>query len=607
MTVRGWKRSRANLPERDAQTSRLFEATVLPTSGMTSAPMLLADPSALINPSVQQGLSFDGGLTDYDSFNVWIIDGKLQPRGKLKEVFNTDTYFSEGAPNGAITRWALDGSRDVLITSKLSAYHLDVSNATYTPLTYASGVSNLPPSGSEIDAFFGDSVYLPRTDENLAVFTNGVDPLFVWQGSDFTAYSTLTQAPIARDVVVFDNRVVVWNIQEIGAASRYVTRVQWSVGGDPEDWNVASIGAGYEDIVDMRGAGTRVFTSDDEILLASDRELWRGRRVGLPYVFSFSPITRTRGIPYPKAALQTPFGIVWLGEDYHIYQYAGGQLEVLDGAIHDELRRIIKFPERAFFSYDPKLLRLSFFCCRQDPNAATYPTSCYCYHIPERVWTYQKLGAGGIGGAVYQWATAVPLQRIDPRATTTWQDLTGTLGAQTATYADLLYASQASTGADGRPEEVLIAARRSGGGASIGTGTPCYFDQRSLQSEVGQTYPDSLYWGAHFGPVFTGEALREQKYVQEVRLDFESNNSSDISVYLLEDAGLGSSSACSALVSLSDATSSSSNPIQSSWVTFDSRGTYFRLKLTNGRTGGDRGSAWKFVRYYVRGETEGRP
>src|SRR5205807_6895340 len=137
----------------------------------------------------------------------------------------------------------------------------------WTPLTYVSGTSAAPPSGGQNDFFFGAVTYLPRLDQNILVLTNGVDPAFAATPSQSTAYSTLTQSYIAKDVAAFDNRIFYWNVRYGSSASQLVQRLAWTTRGNPEQSDTSNIGPGYVDALDMTGFGTRIIPRLDSLLL----------------------------------------------------------------------------------------------------------------------------------------------------------------------------------------------------------------------------------------------------------------------------------------------------------------------------------------------------
>jgi hypothetical protein len=489
--------------------------------------------------------------------NCWVRDGSVVPRSRLSQ-FGTNTPTVD-VPVGAFTYDDVSGNPYPVVASKGTVSYFQ-DDGSWLSLTYASGVSNYPPSGGENDAVFGGSVYLPREDVNLGVFTNGVDPLFAWAGPSFnTAYSTLTEAPIAKDVCIFDNRPVAWNIRDLGTSNRYVTRVRWPVAGDPEDWNFASVGAGSDDLVDMRGEGTRIFAQRDQMVLASTQELWRGRKVGLPYVFQFSPINKNLGMPYPRAALQTTFGIFWLNDDYMIYLLAGEQVTPIGSAVRDTLRRSLQDPDKAFFSYDETLAQITL---HYSVTAGQYPTRALTYHLDSQVWTPHTYA--------HQLVAATPANRTSSTVTT-WQDLTGTIASQTLTYSQFLGTERANANTD-----IAVSSK---GTAYAWDGTYGTDDGSSVTAYL------------HTGALFAGDPNR-MKYADEVRLDMRADSASSLSVAV--SGNLGGSYQFTNEVAFSVQSNSSQARMNPGVA-----GTYFAMRVQSDDTG------WKLSRVFLRARDDG--
>ena len=348
---------------RSATTSTRF----IPVEGFTELPDIEAPPGSITSGQ-----------------NIWIRRGRLEPRWRLQQA--ADNILND-TPTGAFDYDDVGGARFPVVTSQDTVAFLD--NDSYVSLQYVSGTSNFPPTGGLNDQYYGTSVYLPRRDLNVGVFTNGVDPLFAWGGpSDNTGFSTLTQGPIAEDVTLFANRVVALNIRELSSSSRVVQRVQWSIAGDPENW--LGIGSGFEDLVDMRGEGTRIFSTEDEMVLASTEEIWRGRLIRGDFVFQFSPLNKEVGAPFGKAVIQTRAGIFWLGADSNIYHLQGAQLRQVGNDIQRTVRDTIANEKAAFFGYNDELQQLTFY---YSTTPTGQPDRAFTLHLKDRAkWTPQRFG-----------------------------------------------------------------------------------------------------------------------------------------------------------------------------------------------------------------------
>ncbi len=449
-----------------------------PTAGFTEQPDIAAPLGSIVSGQ-----------------NVWVQPGTLEPRWRLSIA--ADNLLND-TPTGAFLYDDVDGSVFPIVASQGTVAFLD--NDSYTSLRYVSGTSNLPPTGGEDDTFFGISVYLPRRDLNIAVFTNGQEPLFAWGGpSDSTGFSTLTQGPIARDVALFNNRPIAWNIRELSSVSRIVNRVQWPVGGDPEDW--LGIGSGFEDLVDMGGEGTRVIATEQEIILFSTREVWRGRRIGGEFIFQYSPLTRVLGAPFARAVLNTTQGIFWLGSDFNIWRYIGGQISPIGNDIQRTLRDTAQNLDTAFFSYNEELQHLTLYYAT---TATARPDRAFTRHIKDNAWTPQQM----------PFTVSQALAFNVPSSATTWGGLIGNLSVQSQSYNDML-------GLSGTPDEALLTS----------DGTTAFFTP-SADSDLGAT----VHSQAVFGGLFGADA-DNIKYSHRLRMDFRGDSASSLSVAVSGNLG----------------------------------------------------------------------
>src|SRR5207247_3619549 len=108
-------------------------------------------------------------------------------------------------------------------------------------------------------------------------------------------------------VAAYDNYLLAFNIRDPGSAqSDFVQRVQWNDRGSASSWTGGL--AGYEDLLAMRGQGTRIVTQDNRVILFSDAEIWQGYPSNFPFVFRFEPLDRSIGCPYSWTISDTPQG-----------------------------------------------------------------------------------------------------------------------------------------------------------------------------------------------------------------------------------------------------------------------------------------------------------
>lgn len=453
-------------------------ARVAPILGWTPFPDLEAPVGSLVSAS-----------------NLWVRDKRLETRHRLAALGTSNPWHD--IPNGAFPYDDIAGTTYPVVTSASTVAYL-ADGGTWTPLTYASSLSNYPPTGGRNDLYFGTSVYLPRADLNLAVFTNGVDPLFAWNGPPTTTFSTLSQAPIAKDIALFDNRPVAWNIKEFSTANRFVTRMAWPVSGDPEDWT--GVGSGTDDLVDMRGAGTRIFATADELVFGSTRELWRGRRIGLPFVFEFQPLSKEIGMAHPRAAIQTPDGIFWLHSDYMVYQFAGGTITPVGAPIQRELHETLLDRDTAFFTNHSDIRQLSLWYSAD----ANYPNRAFTFNTLNGTWTPQRTTQ----------RLAIGFSGQPSSSATTWNALVGAFAVQPFTYQQLL-------GVGTNSADAVV--------SSAGT---AYIFSPSATSDDGQPVLHEAQLGALWA-----DTPNRLKHVGQVRVDCQANSASSLSVAVSTDLG----------------------------------------------------------------------
>lgn len=411
-------------------TRQTQAGTPLPAikAGLTSEQSFL--PLGGFSPS---GNEFFGDVGSISSGqNVWTRYGVLEPRWRLSaqsfQNLSSASNIIVAFPLSTVTNPRSTGSRVLGIigfanptdggaaagmgagnvvwlvgTSNgvaISSYNTTTSNLSWfalNPIANASFGSTVAPAPSMQSSgnWRGAAVYSAPLDMNLMVLTGGIASrtsgtrLMVTSGgfyqtgpANYIPLSYLSGVtPQAIDIINFGNRLVAWGADGIPQ------RAKWHIEGDPTDWT--GIGAGSQDLTDMAGYATRAFSLTDSMVLASNEEIWRGRYVGYPYFFSFSPITRLYGMPYERATVQTPRGIFWLGKNFTIYQMDGEniqELTKLNPFLQNWLRENLRAPELAFFTYNQLLnqLRLHF-----SVSDTAYPTHSVAYDVDDQVWTHE--------------------------------------------------------------------------------------------------------------------------------------------------------------------------------------------------------------------------
>ena len=453
--------------------SNYTQERLFPTKGYTDLPDVQAGPASVISGQ-----------------NMWLWQNRLTPRPCLISTTNplSDT------PVGAMQYQDVTGVQTPIIFSRNTAAYY--AGGGWTALTYApSPTSNNPPTAGAQDKIRGTFIYLPRADVNIAVWTNGVDPAFVWKGqvSGDTTYSTMTQGFIAKDVTVANNRLVYWNVGYLSSTSQWVTTAVWSAAGNPED--TSGPDSGYQQLADMQGVGTRCFPIGDQLVVATDKEIWRSQYLGPPFAYQFVPLSRAQGIPFPSAAIQVPEGVYWLGADMMVYNipsfYWYSKIDPVGQLIQRTLHLNCPDPSTAFFNYhsDAKMLSLYY-----SDTAGQYPNRALTLNTLTGQWMPQ----------LFQQRLAVGYRAAPTSSATTWGGLTGPLTGNVLNYNQLL-------GQPG-PTDFREAVASS-------TGTTYVFDGGTVRSAFSDDGVP-MYAEAHLGPFFTGSPDR-RKFTDEIRADVQ--------------------------------------------------------------------------------------
>lgn len=333
--------------------------------------------------------------------NIVINGGHIRPRSGLSTfaghplddpVVGGDEFFDvRGNP--------FDLS---LSSSSVAAY--DASSDDWSELSYAPVDANLTPSGTSRDYWATAAVYDGQQDRELAVFTNNQNFPKFWEVdssqdfySDFSFARSFLSA--ARDVTEADQRLVWFNVEENG--TRRPVRVVWSSRGNPADYQLPPNGtAGFEDIPDMRGRGHTAVANDDDLVLFTDQEIWRGRATRDLYAFEFAPITRKVATPYENTITKTPLGIVFVGEDFEIYALRGNSsLDILSAPgreqksrLRQHLKDVVADEERMFGVYNIRERRFELYF--PDTNSTDgYPNRALYFHLENAAWSEQRFGA----------------------------------------------------------------------------------------------------------------------------------------------------------------------------------------------------------------------
>lgn len=218
-----------------------------------------------------------------------------------------------------------------------------VSANTISIMPVVTGLwSTLSRLGTKLSATSKDIVDLTyvndlANDINLGIVVNGVDtPKFfdvradalTW--SDFTAASGGANSLLsrARTVTVANERLVFANTADTAPAGVFPTRIVWSVRGAPKNFTIAS-GAGFADPSEMRGQILKLLQDQEGFVILTNLEIWRARPRPDNFAFDFIRLTKEISCPFPKTAVSSPIGVIFLGSDFDVYAIQGAQIKPL--------------------------------------------------------------------------------------------------------------------------------------------------------------------------------------------------------------------------------------------------------------------------------------
>lgn len=275
------------------------------------------------------------------------MDGKLAPRSRLSSL---GTVHPTGPVMGITETSGADGQVPLMWVSTQSQYGVIDFFGDFSAASFVSAAGfGTKPSGSYQYPDFAQiySTFDPSIRNNILIIADGsYDTLMVAgvRSGGGPEYSYLTGAPRALHVGVFDNYVLAWSIKEGSALTgiAYKNRVRWSARGDIDIWDPADPigGAGFEDLLQMHGNGSKVCTLDNRVILFSTEEIWYAIPSASPAQFQFVPLDTQCGGPYPGTIIETEFGIVFLGTDrrLRLLPKGGGLSQSISDAVDEIIR-----------------------------------------------------------------------------------------------------------------------------------------------------------------------------------------------------------------------------------------------------------------------------
>lgn len=335
--------------------------------------VLVIDPTLGYDVSKPSPNLAPGATPNADNFIM--RDGALEPRPMLSRVTGTDNNarpFGITRILGGMEAIAVDSTRYPMVssTTRLAYFAGSWSVASYVS---AFGLSD-PPAGAATDYWDWTQIFYDLQNENIAVgalTSDSRQSLYCWQiGTG--QFSTLTGAPGAKAVCAFDNYILAGNVRDTDGTE--VQRVRWSDRGSASSWTGGL--SGFEDLLDAKGAITRLAAREADVIVFTESEIWHGTPIDFPFTFKFSRLDKTVGCPYPWTIDTTSRGIVFLGDDFQLYLLPkeGGAAQPVGQTIRRSVRDTIVFPGRSFGVYDPYAGQYQFY----------YPQSGASENLPMR-------------------------------------------------------------------------------------------------------------------------------------------------------------------------------------------------------------------------------
>lgn len=410
---------------------------------------------------------------------------------ELVGVTNTRTPIASGT-----TRWAVHGQA--------------ATPNGWSVLSYVSsyGLNDPPSLAAGTDYWDFSQTYYAARDQNLAIGAAGsYQTLYVTQ-SDTTTFSSLTGAPRAKYVATLNDYVVAFNMKD--GNGTYVQRVSWNDRGSASSWTGGL--SGFQDLLSMKGAGTRAFVQDNKLMLTTDAEIWQGVPADFPFTWNFSPYDTTRGCPYSWTVSNTPLGTMFLGKDYQVYLLpkGGGQATPIGQRLHRTIRNSIDNPWRAWAVYDNTYSQYQLYYAIK--GGSGYPQRAVYLDIGAGSWAPQSFDRSG--GAIS--LTRGAEINVSSSATT-W----GGLQAAGLKWSDLNM-SWAELGGTSEARAILT-------GSSAGT---MYYFNSAATSDNG-TPVESRWQSTGLG----GEDPSTQKTVREFRVDYQGDSASSLTVRFSQNLG----------------------------------------------------------------------
>jgi hypothetical protein len=313
-------------------------------------------------------------------------------------------------------------------------YKRDPSTKEYTAL-------NTTPYTGDEDALFSSVVTLSSAGASLFVYTNGVDRVQKWDGTNApSALGGWTTSPtVPKTLANFQSRLIGGFITEAGVQCPF--RVQWSIAGDPE--TITGTGSGFVDLAESADWVVALATLKSKLFVFKERSIWELAYVGGTTVFK--PYLRVEGIGTysPRSVVNLGDELIFLGTD-NIYLFDGLEVTPIGQNVIPLLfetnTRLVNAAKanRVAATYVEELREYSF-CC---PTEGDVPNLLFTYNFDVKSWALRNLEVTAFGFGNIPTSNA-------------WQDLSGIWNDQSWEWMERPLAASAPTTLIGNSSGVI--------------------------------------------------------------------------------------------------------------------------------------------------------
>ncbi len=479
----------------------------IPNRSLTS--VLLIEPTLGLDSS-QPSVDAPLGSTP-QSENFIMREGALEMRPVLQLRNNNPQPLAVPVTGGWEFQDTVNNRFPVVSGTTTLAWF---STGSWSQMSYVSAAGiNDAPTGSANSYWDATQIYYALRDQNIAVLANGsYQSLYCWE-SGTTIFSTLTGAPRAKFVTAYDNYLLAFNVS---GGSDYVQRVQWNDRGSASSWTGGL--SGFEDLLAMRGQGTRIVAQDNRVILFSDAEIWQGYPSNFPFVFRFEPLDRSVGCPYSWTISDTPKGLIFLARNLQTYLLpkGGGVAVPIGQRLYRTIRNNIDAPERAWSVYDHSTDQFQLY--HPIMGGSGYPQRAVHLNLTEGSWAQQSYDPVGGGLSLTRGFTVTGLAQSS-RATS-W-DSAGAAGF-TWDNANRNWASFDTQTVTADRRDLYI-------GSSAGT---VFLLDSNATTDNGSPVP--CRWRS---TALWGEIPGRSKTVTELRADYQGDSASSMTVRFSQNQG----------------------------------------------------------------------